>query len=172
MRLHRFLVVLIALAALLFTVGPAGAQEIDLGNDGIDLDCEDFPERNAAEGYFAYDGGSADRNVDGLDTNGDGIPCNEADYDGEQPEYVPPVVGDEPQTDPEPVNGGDGSYVPPVVGDEPQTDPEPATVTSLPTTGSGHTADETETGASVATLLGATAALMAGAGFTFRRAQR
>jgi hypothetical protein len=60
----------------------APAEDPDLGNDGVDMDCDDFPERNAAEGYFAHDGGSAERNVDGLDPDGDGIPCNEAVYDG------------------------------------------------------------------------------------------
>lgn len=169
MKLNRLFLTVFALAALLLAAGSASAQDIDLGKDGIDMNCEDFPERNAAEGYFAHDGGSAERNADGLDTDGDGIPCNEADYDGEEPEYVPPVVGDEPQTDPEPGNDGDGSYVPPVVGDEPKTDPVPAAVTSLPSTGAGDASLAAASGTSIAALLAGFAALLTSAALAFRR---
>src|SRR3712207_5496867 len=58
-----------ALAAPL--VGP-GAAQVDLGNDGVDLDCAYFPELNAAQGYFDADGGAPGRNVDNLDPTGDG----------------------------------------------------------------------------------------------------
>jgi len=91
------LLCLVALMGLMLTVGtaPVSAQEEDLGNDGIDQDCADFPERNAVEGYFSHDGGSADRNVDGLDPDGNGVPCDEADYDGAEDDEVTglPVTG-------------------------------------------------------------------------------
>src|SRR5680860_886238 len=83
MNLQRSFIALTAILALLLTFGAVNAQEIDPGNDGVDMDCGDFPERNAVEGYFAQDGGTAERNVDGLDPDGNGIPCDEADYDGE-----------------------------------------------------------------------------------------
>ena len=114
----------------------------DLGNDGIDMNCDDFPERNAVEGYFAQDGGSAERNVDGLDPDGDGIPCNEAAYDGED----------------------DGGADPGDVSDEPVTVVENAApVTRLPQTGSGSTAGESNAGvlALAATLAALAAAMIA-----------
>ena len=116
----RFAVSLVAILALVFSVGlgSASAQEPDLGNDGIDQDCDDFPERNAVEGYFAHDGGSAERNVDGLDPDGNGIPCDEPGYDGEEPEDN----GEEPADD---------------TDDEPAEDDEGGAVTNLPTTGAG-----------------------------------
>ncbi len=67
-----------ALALTLGVTGLAGAQT-DLGNDGVDLNCADFPELNAAQGYFEGDGGSADRNVDNLDFDGDGNVCEPGD---------------------------------------------------------------------------------------------
>ena len=67
-----------ALVLLLGLTMSAGAQA-DLGNDGVDMDCADFPEQNAAQGYFESDGGSADRNVDRLDADGDGIACEAND---------------------------------------------------------------------------------------------
>ncbi len=67
-----------ALALTLGVVGVAGAQT-DLGNDGVDMNCADFPELNAAQGYFESDGGSADRNVDNLDFDGDGNACEPGD---------------------------------------------------------------------------------------------
>ena len=82
MKRHRFLLILMTLVSLLLVAIPASAQVTDLGNDGMDMDCDDFPERNAVEGYFATDGGSAERNVDDLDPDADGIPCNEAIDDG------------------------------------------------------------------------------------------
>lgn len=114
----RIALSLVAFLALILTfgVGSAAAQAQDLGNDGIDRDCDDFPERNAVEGYFAQDGGSAERNVDGLDPDGNGIPCDEPDYDGEEPAE---------DTDDEPV----------------EEDDEGDAVTDLPTTGAG-TADQ------------------------------
>ena len=86
MKPSRFVLVIVTLCTLLLAVAPASAQTGDLGNDGRDMNCEDFPEFNAANGYFLHDGGSAERNVDNLDPDGDGIPCNEvpdnADDDG------------------------------------------------------------------------------------------
>ena len=58
--------------ALLLALGSSTAAQIDLGIDGIDQDCADFFELNAAQAYFATDGGSATRNVDNLDPSGDG----------------------------------------------------------------------------------------------------
>ena len=146
MKPYRLLLTLVTLCTLLIVATPVSAQDIDLGNDGIDMDCDDFPERNAVEGYFAHDGGSADRNVDDLDPDGDGIPCNEAiDDGGEEPEYVPPVVGDEPQTDPEPGDGGNA-------------------VQHLPNTGVGDTRGEFGTDVAIAVMLTVVAlCLMAGA---------
>lgn len=75
------LIMLGVLLTVLIVAVPASAHEIDLGNDGVDWDCESFPEKNAADGYFAHDGGSADRNIDNLDPDGDGVPCNELPQD-------------------------------------------------------------------------------------------
>lgn len=47
----------------------------DLGNDGIDTNCSDFVDQAQAQQYFTSDGGSVDRNVDGLDPDRDGIAC-------------------------------------------------------------------------------------------------
>ena len=81
-EIHRMRRTLIAMAtALVLLLGltmSVGAQA-DLGNDGVDMDCADFPEQNAAQGYFESDGGSADRNVDRLDPGGDGIACEASD---------------------------------------------------------------------------------------------
>ena len=65
--------------ALLLALGSSTAAQIDLGIDGIDQDCADFFELNAAQAYFATDGGSATRNVDNLDPSGDGRACEAAD---------------------------------------------------------------------------------------------
>jgi quercetin dioxygenase-like cupin family protein len=56
--------------------------EADLGNDGVDMNCGDFGELNAAQLYFTGDGGSADRNVDNMDADRDGAAC-EAGDDGD-----------------------------------------------------------------------------------------
>ncbi len=68
----------LALVLPLVPAGPAAAQ-IDLGNDGVDRDCADFFELNAAQAYFETDGGGAERNVDNLDPTGDGRACEGAD---------------------------------------------------------------------------------------------
>jgi hypothetical protein len=76
--MQRFVTVSAAvLVSLVCLATTAGAQQ-DLGNDGIDMDCDDFVEMNAAQGYFEFDGGSADRNVDGLDASGEGLACRDA----------------------------------------------------------------------------------------------
>ena len=110
---------------------------------------------------------------------------------GEEPEYVPPVVGDEPQTDPEPSDDEGEAYVPPMVGDEPQSDPEPSddegetyvpsvvgdepqtdpepgaggnVVQHLPNTGVGTTSDASGTDVAMAVMLAVAAlCLVAGA---------
>ena len=68
------LVLVLALVPVLALAG-RGAAQADLGNDGVDLDCADFPELNAAQGYFEGDGGAPGRNVDNLDPTGDGLAC-------------------------------------------------------------------------------------------------
>lgn len=45
------------------------------GTDGIDRDCADFSGQGAAQQYFVLDGGSAQMNVDHLDSNHTGIAC-------------------------------------------------------------------------------------------------
>lgn len=86
MKPSKFLLMIVTLCTLLLFAVSASAQAVDLGNDGTDMSCEGFPEFNAANGYFLHDGGSAERNVDNVDPDGDGIPCNEmpdnADNDG------------------------------------------------------------------------------------------
>ncbi|SFJ80568.1 excalibur calcium-binding domain-containing protein [Thermoflavimicrobium dichotomicum] len=47
----------------------------DNGNDGIDKNCSDFSTPEDAQAYFTNDGGSAARNIDDLDEDQDGIPC-------------------------------------------------------------------------------------------------
>lgn len=58
---------------------PTPPADVDLGNDGVDMDCGDFVELNAAQGYFAGDGGSAERNVDAMDANRNGAACEPGD---------------------------------------------------------------------------------------------
>ncbi len=66
---------LIAFALVFGFAASAGAQ--DLGNDGVDMDCDDFGgDSAAAQAYFVGDGGSADRNVDDLDRDRDGGACD------------------------------------------------------------------------------------------------
>jgi Cu/Zn superoxide dismutase len=72
----------LALILPLTLPNPATAQ-VDLGNDGVDRDCADFAELNAAQAYFDTDGGSAGRNVDQLDPTGDGRACEAADQAAE-----------------------------------------------------------------------------------------
>jgi len=67
--------------------------EPDLGNDGVDMDCLDFGELNAARAYFVGDGGSAARNVDNLDVDRDGLACAPGD-DGDAAEPQPDTDGD------------------------------------------------------------------------------
>lgn len=100
-----------------------------------------------------------------------------SDIEGEDPadegdEYVPPVVGDEPQTDPEPSDDQGDEYVPPVIGDEPRTDHEPATVTSLPSTGTGPEVDDAVSGAVLAIMLAGWGALVSASAVGIRRAVR
>jgi hypothetical protein len=45
------------------------------GLDGVDYDCGDFASQADAQAYFESDGGSATNNVDGLDSNTNGIAC-------------------------------------------------------------------------------------------------
>jgi hypothetical protein len=76
--MHRLIAISAAfLVSIIGFTTIAGAQH-DLGNDGIDKDCGDFVEMNAAQGYFEFDGGSAGRNVDDLDASGDGFACRDA----------------------------------------------------------------------------------------------
>ena len=80
MTVRRILALVLAasLALPLALAGPATAQA-DLGNDGVDRDCADFFELNAAQAYFDTDGGSAARNVDNLDPTRDGLACRAED---------------------------------------------------------------------------------------------
>ncbi len=121
-KLHGGLLPLFTLCMLLLVVVSAGAQEISLGSDGVDVDCDDFPERNAVEGCFTQNGGSGERNVDTLDPNGDGIPCNEEGYDGET----------DTDTGPESISA-DGTDT----GDSGGADEPAAPVVRLPVTGDG-----------------------------------
>lgn len=117
LRFQAAVVVVGILLTLLIVAVPARAQAIDLGNDGIDLSCDAFPERNAADGYFAHHGRSADRNVDNLDPDGDGVPCNEAT--------------EEPRVDgPNPVNDSAGN--------------DSGPVTTLPDTGAGRASADSD----------------------------
>ncbi len=79
MNIRRVLISLAAALLLASALTSAAAAQVDLGNDGIDKDCADFVELNAAQGYFVTDGGSAARNVDNLDPTGDGLACEAAD---------------------------------------------------------------------------------------------
>ncbi len=69
------------------------ANAPDLGNDGVDYDCADFAELNAAQAYFVTDGGSAARNVDNLDANRNGLACEPGD-DGDNAEPGPDLGND------------------------------------------------------------------------------
>lgn len=52
----------------------AGRNGIN-GEDEIDMDCADFDTRSAAQRYFEEDGGSAEKNIDHLDPNHNGLAC-------------------------------------------------------------------------------------------------
>jgi Cu/Zn superoxide dismutase len=71
--------------ALPLALGSAAVAQLDLGNDGVDQDCADFFELNAAQAYFNTDGGSAERNVDNLDPTGEGRACEAPDQQIEDP---------------------------------------------------------------------------------------
>ncbi len=45
------------------------------GNLRVDRNCKDFVTQEQARAYFEYFGGSPSKNVDGLDNDRDGIPC-------------------------------------------------------------------------------------------------
>ncbi|VAX27287.1 hypothetical protein MNBD_NITROSPIRAE01-1929 [hydrothermal vent metagenome] len=45
------------------------------GNLRVDRDCKDFVTQEQARAYFEHFGGSPGKNVDGLDNDRDGIPC-------------------------------------------------------------------------------------------------
>ena len=53
-------------------VNRVGQDEFD---DGQDRDCDDFATQLAAQAYFDRSGGSSLNNVDGLDSDRDGIAC-------------------------------------------------------------------------------------------------
>jgi hypothetical protein len=52
----------------------AGRDGIN-GADGVDSDCADFDSQREAGRYFEEDGGSQAENIDHLDPNHNGIPC-------------------------------------------------------------------------------------------------
>lgn len=74
---RTFLAVFSAVFLLLGLTLTASAQA-DLGNDGVDTDCNNnfFTSTEQARAYFADDGGSIDRNVDDLDRDRDGTACD------------------------------------------------------------------------------------------------
>lgn len=59
------------------TGGNAGA-----GDSVADRDCADFSSQAEAQTYFDENGGGVGNDVDGLDRNGDGLACEDFDYDG------------------------------------------------------------------------------------------
>ena len=87
--MRHVILILVAVFAGALSLGAAAQAQADLGNDGVDRDCIDFGERLAAEFYFEGDGGSADRNVDGLDNDGNGIPCDVGDEDRDEVDTLP-----------------------------------------------------------------------------------
>ena len=92
--IRRLSIPFLALSVLLLAALPTDARQgADLGNDGVDMDCADFGELNAARAYFATDGGSAARNVDNLDADRDGLACEPGD-DGDATEPPADTDGD------------------------------------------------------------------------------
>lgn len=51
----------------------------DTGEDTIDRDCAEFVTQSEAQRYFIRDGGSAQRNIDHLDLNRNGVACEEGE---------------------------------------------------------------------------------------------
>lgn len=68
-----------------------------------DRGCDDFASQEEAQAYFESQGGSPDNNVDGLDTDGDGIACEllGSAVADEQPASEPEPAPEAPAEDPE-----------------------------------------------------------------------
>jgi excalibur calcium-binding domain-containing protein len=67
----RSIALLLALSGTTFlalgaAAGPAQAK---------DMNCDDFSSQSSAQSYFNNNGGGPNNNVDGLDSDGDGIAC-------------------------------------------------------------------------------------------------
>jgi hypothetical protein len=91
-----FLTLLATAVALLL---PATAASAQVG----DRDCADFATQAEAQAYFDSKGGSPENNVDQLDENGDGIPCEDLPA-GEAPAEQAPAEepAEQPAPEPEP----------------------------------------------------------------------
>ncbi len=140
--MRRLIFALFAALSLLFGLSISASAQADFGSDGIDTNCStrDFDSVEEARAYFASDGGSATRNVDDLDRNGDGIACNSGlSNDGSS-------GGDDSGDDGAGTDTGtgndDSSGGPDTNGDDPDA------VTGLPETGVGDVS--TTTGATMA----------------------
>ncbi len=59
----------------LFILCGGGDDLSHAGNLRVDRNCKDFVTQEQARAYFEYFGGSATKNVDGLDNDRDGIAC-------------------------------------------------------------------------------------------------
>lgn len=57
------------------TVKPTAKPTTSTSNSSADKDCKDFATHAAAQAYFNSKGGSKTNNVDNLDSDGDGIAC-------------------------------------------------------------------------------------------------
>jgi Excalibur calcium-binding domain len=58
-----------------------------------DLDCRDFASQADAQTYFDSKGGSRSNNVDALDWNHNGVPCEvNEDWDAHSPRWPVPTV--------------------------------------------------------------------------------
>lgn len=68
--------------ALVFGFSTNATFAANLGNDGVDKDCDDFTSQKEAQKYFEGDGGSKSNNVDRLDRNRNGIACEDYKYSG------------------------------------------------------------------------------------------
>ena len=86
----RIVIAMFMLLTLLGFVGPAGAQVVDGPSAGPE-GCADFLTQGEAQIYFENGGGTAGDDVLNLDSDGNGIACDESGVDTDAGDNAPVV---------------------------------------------------------------------------------